>query len=241
MEDKSVDDERRMTFIEHLDELRRRLIASIIALSVATSISYFLFKYLVEFIKKPLPLEYREIPLKVWGPLSLFMVRFKLAVIAGFIFASPIIIYEILAFLTPALKSNEKRYVRVILPFLIILFLGGVFFAYYLVIPPAINWLISQGEGQLDLFVRAEEYINFMGLFMLAFGVAFETPLVIMLLIKLGIVKREVLRKQWRIVYVACFVIAAIATPDWSIPPMMILGVALVFLFELSLLLARWL
>lgn len=236
-----MNDEHKMSFLGHLDELRKRLRNALIGLVIGTAVAYFFFPQIMEFIKWPLPLEHRSIPLYSWGFMSVFMIRFKLAVIAGFMFASPLVIYEILAFLTPALKRNERRYVLALLPFLVLLFFGGVAFAFFLIVPPAIMWLESQGAGQLRLILRAEDYINFVSLFMLAFGVAFETPLVIIMLIKLGIVSRETLRKQWRIAYVASFIIAAMATPDWSIPPMLILGAALVVLFEVSLLVSRWL
>ena len=230
-----------MTFLEHLDELRKRLMYAFIALALGAAICYIFFAPLIEFIKWPLPQDLRSTGLTVLGPMQMFMVRFKVAIIGGFILTSPYIIYQVLAFFAPAMKGNERRYTFIILPFMTLLFIGGAAFAFFLVLPPALLWLINQGTGQLTLINRAEDYINFVSLFALSFGVAFEAPLVIMLLIKLGIVDRAKLRKNWRIAYVASFVIAAMATPDWSIVSMSILGVALVILFEISLFLARWL
>lgn len=230
-----------MTFLDHLDELRKRLVYSVIALTIGAIICYILFQPLVEFIKWPLPQDLRSTELTVLGPMQMFMVRFKLAVIGGFVLTSPYIIYQVLAFFAPAMKETEKRYTFIILPLMTLLFIGGAAFAFFLVLPPALVWLLNQGAGQLNLINRADDYINFVSLFALSFGVTFEAPLVIMLLIKLGIVDRAKLRKNWRIAYVASFVIAAMATPDWSVPPMLILGVALVILFEISLFLARWL
>lgn len=230
-----------MTFLEHLDELRKRLVYAVIALLIGTTICYVFFKPLLEFIKWPLPKDLQHVQLTVFGFMQIFMLRFKLSIIGGFILTSPYIIYQILAFFAPALKNNERKYIFAILPAMIVLFLGGAAFAFFLVLPPAIAWLRAQGMGQLDFIVRADDYLSFVSLFMLSFGVAFESPLVIMLLIKLGIVDRKQLRQNWRYAYVASFVIAAIATPDWSIVSMGILGIALILLFELSLLAARWL
>lgn len=230
-----------MTFLDHLDELRKRLIYAVIVLLIGTTVCYIFFKPLLEFIKWPLPSDLQHVQLTVFGFMQIFMLRFKLAVIGGFILTSPFIIYEILAFFAPALKSNERKYIFAILPAMTLLFLGGAAFAFFVVLPPAISWLRAQGMGQLGFIVRADDYLSFVSLFMLSFGVAFEAPLVIMLLIKLGIVDRKMLRKNWRYAYVASFIIAAIATPDWSIVSMSILGVVLIILFELSLLVARWL
>lgn len=230
-----------MTFVEHLDELRKRIVYSAIALLIGTSICYIFFKPLIEFIKWPLPADLKSVHLAVFGIMQIFLIRFKLAVIGGFVLTSPFIIYQIIAFFSPALKERERKYAFMLLPFMVLLFIGGAAFAFFLVLPPSIAWLRSQGAGQLDFINRADDYLNFVSLFVLAFGVSFEAPLVILLLIKLGIVSRKKLRENWRYAYVASFIIAAIATPDWSIVSMSILGVALVLLFEISLLLARWL
>lgn len=230
-----------MTFVEHLDELRKRIVYSAIILLIGTSICYIFFKPLIEFIKWPLPTDLKNTQLAVFGIMQIFLIRFKLAVIGGFVLTSPFIIYQIIAFFSPALKERERKYAFMLLPFMVLLFIGGAAFAFFLVLPPSIAWLRGQGAGQLDFINRADDYLNFVSLFVLAFGVSFEAPLVILLLVKLGIISRKKLRENWRYAYVASFIIAAIATPDWSIVSMSMLGVALVLLFEISLLLARWL
>jgi len=230
-----------MTFLEHLDELRKRLMYGIIALVIGTAVCYIFFAPILEFIKWPLPQDLKSIQLTVFGFMQMFMVRFKLAVIGGFVLTSPFIFYQILAFFTPAMQKNEKNFILKVLPIMVLLFLAGAAFAFFIVLPAAIEWLQNQGMGQLDFMIKAEDYINFVSLFVLSFGVAFEAPLVVMLLIKLGIADRKKLRQHWRYAYVASFVIAAMATPDWSIVTMSMLGITLVLLFELSLFLSRWL
>ncbi len=230
-----------MTFVEHLEELRKRIIYSIIALIVGASICYIFFTPLIEFIKWPLPADLKNMQLAVLGIMQMFLIRFKLAVIGGFILTSPFIIYQVLSFFTPALKEKERKYTFTLLPLMVLLFLGGAAFAFFLVLPHSIAWLMGQGAGQLAFINQADSYISFVSLFVLGFGISFEAPLVILALIKLGIVSRKQLREQWRYAYVASFAIAAIVTPDWSIYSMSALGVALVMLFEISLFLARWL
>jgi sec-independent protein translocase protein TatC len=227
--------------MEHLDELRSRLMYAVIALVIGTALCYTFFKPLIGFIKYPLPSDMQGVELTAFGFMQIFAIRFKLAVIGGFVLTSPFIVYQLLAFLTPAMKKNERRYVWIILPFLIILFLAGASFGFFLVLPAAISWLQAQGVGELAFVNKADDYLNFVALFTLAFGVSFETPLVILLLIKLGIVDRKTLRANWRFAYVACFIIGAVATPDWGLVDMLALSAALIVLFELSLFLARWL
>lgn len=233
--------EHEMTFLDHLDEFRKRLIASAIALALGATICYIFFEPILNFIKWPLPHDLKSNQLAVLGFMQFFMIRFKLAIIGGFIFASPLVMYQILAFFAPALKRNEKKFVFMLLPFMILLFLSGVAFAFFIVLPNAILWLMDQGAGQLTFINKADDYINFVSVFLLAFGISFEAPLVVMSLVKLGIVERKQLRKNWRIAYVVSFIIAAMATPDWSIISMGVLGIVLVLLFELSLFLSRWL
>jgi sec-independent protein translocase protein TatC len=230
-----------MTFLEHLDELRRRIAFSLLALVIGTAIGYLFFDSIMVLIKWPLPHEFKNIQPTVFGFMQSFMFRFKVSLISGFILSSPFIVYQVLAFFAPAMKINERKYIFIILPVLFLLFLGGVAFAFFIVMPNAMVWLLAQGAGQLGFILNAEDYINFVSLFALGFGVAFEAPLVIVLLIKLGIVDRKSLRKNWRIVYVASFVIAAIATPDWTIVSMMALGITLILLFEISMFFTRWL
>lgn len=229
-----------MTFLEHLDELRKRLTYAIIALLVGTVLCYIFFKPLIEFIKWPLPSDLKDVNMTVLGFMQFFTLRFKLAVIGGFVLTSPFIIYQILAFLAPAMKQNEKKHLFIILPALVLLFLGGAAFGFFVVLPAALVWLQSQGAGELAFVNKADDYLSFVSTLTLAFGVSFEAPLVILLLVRLGIVNRKKLRENWRVAYVTSFVIAAVATPDWGLVDMGMLGVALIILFEMSVFVARW-
>ncbi|MBI4733910.1 MAG: twin-arginine translocase subunit TatC [Rubrobacteridae bacterium] len=230
-----------MTFLEHLEELRRRITVSLIALMICTAIAYAFFDSIMVLIKWPLPDKFADLQPTVFGFMQSFMFRFKVSLICGFIFSSGFIVYQVLAFMAPAMRKNERKFIFLTLPVLLSLFLGGVAFSFFLVMPNAMVWLMNQGGGQLGFILNAEDYINFVALFALGFGVCFEAPVVIFMLIKFGIVDHKSLRKNWRVVYVASFIIASIATPDWSIVSMMALGITLIILFELSMLFARWL
>ncbi|MHB0976099.1 MAG: twin-arginine translocase subunit TatC [Candidatus Aquicultorales bacterium] len=232
-----------MGFFEHLDELRSRLMVSAIAIGIAAVIAYFFSFDILKILMRPLPETMpngAEIKFHYLSVMDPFMARVKIALLGGGMVASPIIFYEVLAFLSPALKENERKWLYPTLGALVVLFMAGALFAYYVIIPPAFIWLLGQGGNVLNPILTVNEYVSFVSMFLLAFGVSFELPLVVLLLIRLGIVKRKVLRENWRYAYVACFTIGALATPDWSPLPMVALGASLVLLFEMALLVARF-
>lgn len=169
-----------------------------------------------------------------------FMLRFKVSVLTAFAACTPLIIYEILAFLTPALARKERRLLFPIVTAMAILFLGGATFSYYVVMPVGVKWLLAQAGETLLPLNNASDSLNFVILFLVAFGIAFEMPIVLYSLLRLRIVKYATLRKNWRVAYVTMFIIAAIATPDWSIPPMLMLGGAMLVLYEGTMLLVRF-
>ena len=168
------------------------------------------------------------------------MVKFKLGMLAGFFLASPIIFYEVIAFLAPALKKKERRLLYPMAVMLVVLFAAGAGLGYYFIMPIGAQWLLAQDGGEMVRLLNVSDFISFVTLFILAFGTAFETPIVLIILIKLGVVSRASLRKNWRISYVTLLVISAIATPDWSLPPMLLLGASMIILYELTLLTVRW-
>lgn len=229
--------EKRMTFLEHLDEFRQRLAKSLLALVICGIIGFYYAMEILELLKWRFP----DFNLTYRGLMEPFMIKFKIGILAGLFMSSPIIFYQMLAFLAPALKGKEKRVLYPMVFLLVFLFLMGAGLGYYYIMPIGARWLLAQDEGKLIRLLNVSDFVNFTTLFLLAFGVAFETPLVLIILIKLGIVSRESLRKNWRIAYVTLLTISAISTPDWSLPPMLMLGASMIVLYELTLLLTRWL
>ncbi len=168
------------------------------------------------------------------------MAKFKLGVLFGFIMSTPIIFYQILSFLAPALKGKEKRLLYPMVAMMVVLFMMGASVGYYYVLPVGAEWLLAQDEGELVRLLNVSQFISFTTLFIIAFGVAFETPVALIILMKLKIVSRERLRQNWRVAYVSLLVISAMATPDWSLPPMLIMSAFMIFLYEFTLIIARW-
>lgn len=228
----------RMGFLEHLEELRKRLIVCVIAVFTAAMGCYYFWRPLLRLVRRPLA--GMKLKLHYFWVMEPFIGRFRIAIFAGVFIAFPIILYEFLAFVAPAMKSKEKRFVFPMIVLMIILFACGVIFGYYYLFPVSIKWLFGQSEGLLVPTLTFDGYVNFMGLFLLAMGVGFETPIVILFLIKLGAVKPQTLRKNWRVAYVVILTIAAIITPDWSPITMFVMAIPMIILYELSLLLARF-
>ncbi|MBI4744769.1 MAG: twin-arginine translocase subunit TatC [Actinobacteria bacterium] len=225
----------KMTLIDHLEEFRRRMIVSFATILIAAAFCYSYAYRILRILTKPAG----KITLVYLSPLEPFMVKFKIAIWAGVFLAMPILIYETLAFVAPALKNKEKKYVYPTIFLLCVLFVSGVVFGYNYIMPVGISWLFSQAGGMLKANLTASMYINFAALFLFAFGISFETPLVILLLVKLGVFTPKSLRENWRIAYMIILVFSAIATPDWSPVTMGIMALPMIILFELSVLLSR--
>lgn len=229
-------DEAKMSFLEHLGELRNRLLISAVAIALA-SIAAGVF---VPYLFKTLLIPAGSIQLYALGVGEAFMTKVKVAVFAGVFLASPVVFYQVAAYVYPALKDKEKRVVIPMIIFFFIFFASGIALGWRFVLPPSIAWLKSQAFsiGVTNQF-RVSEYVNFAGMFLLACGLAFETPIVVWLLVKLNIVSVQALRKQWRYAYVIIFVFASIATPDWSPVTMLLVTIPMILLYEISILLAR--
>ncbi len=229
----------RQTVFQHIDELRRRLTYMVIAVLICGTIGFIFSFQILEIMRARLDPEFNLVYKTIMEP---FMARFKLGLIGGLILATPILFYQILAFLSPALKGTEKRVLYPMVLAMVVLFAMGSSLGYFFVLPMAWTWLFSQGlELELIQILSVSDFINFVTLFLFAFGIAFETPLVMAIMMRLGIVSRQTLRTNWRIAYVIILVVAAVATPDWSLPPMLILGASMIALYEATLLTARFL
>jgi sec-independent protein translocase protein TatC len=225
-----------MGFLEHLDELRKRLVVCVAAIFVGAMSCYYFWRPLLKLVKRPLG-GYELHYMNVMEP---FIGRFRIAIFAGIFLMFPILLYQFLAFTAPAMKSKEKRFVYPMMILMIILFICGVIFGFYYLLPVSVKWLFGQGEGQLSPMISFDSYINFVGLFLLAFGAGFETPIIILFLTKIGAVKPKTLRKNWRISYVTILTLAAIITPDWSPITMVVMAIPMIILYEMSLILARF-
>ncbi|MDP2182628.1 MAG: twin-arginine translocase subunit TatC [Actinomycetota bacterium] len=229
---------KRMPFLDHLEEFRKRLVIVVITIAVSSTALYYWSWDMLDIILKPI-LPYIG-KLNVFGPFESFTFRFKVALYGALVLTSPILIWQVLAFFLPALKPKERRYFVPTFIAGVVLFIAGNAFAYYVILDPAFKWMLGQvAGGSVEVLPDASKFLSGVTLLMLGFGLAFELPVVVFYLLLFDFISYKKLRASWRVVYVLLMLVAAIATPDWSPVTMGALFAALIALYEGSLGLAR--
>ncbi len=227
--------ERKMSFFDHLAELRIRIIWSVVATGLGFAATVYFSDRIIKFMARPL-----NVKLAFLTPTEAFWVSMKVAMIAGLFLALPVVLYQVWAFVSPGLLPHERRYA---LPFVLIgtLFFGiGVAFALWVVIPFAIQFLVSFGEKQdLTPVISVGSYVDFVLKFAVAFGVVFELPLAITLASRMGIVTPQFLAKQRKYAILINFILAAILTPTPDVFNQCLMAVPMCLLYELGILAAR--
>ena len=231
-----------MTLVEHLDELRNRIIVSAAVLVVACGLCFWQSDLLLDIANKPLPHDINGHSIKpsTFGVAEPFMSTLKISIYAGLVIAMPVLLYQLYAFFLPALRPTEKR---VVLPFLIlvpVLFIAGVVFSYYVVAPAAAKFLLNFNQEQFNVQVRANDYYGFLITTLLAMGLVFQIPMGVVAVTRLGIVTPKQIAKNRRYAYLILAVVAMLL-PGTDPVTMLIEMTPLVLLFEFSLILARML
>ncbi len=231
-----VSHEDHLTLVEHLDELRSRLIVSAAAFGVALALCFWQNHLLLEVAAAPLPDNHEE--LLTFAVTEPFTTTLTVAVYGAIILALPVLIYQAYAYVLPAFSAAERR---VALPMMLLaplLFLLGVVFSYFVVMPAAVDFLLGFNDSQFNVQVRARDYFSFFATAMLAGGIVFQVPMAILAVTRLGIVSVNQLRANRRYAYLLIAVLAA-ALPGVDPITMLIEMVPLLALYELSILLAR--
>ncbi|MBE0481435.1 MAG: twin-arginine translocase subunit TatC [Dehalococcoidia bacterium] len=224
-----------MTFTSHLAELRSRLIKSVIALVITTIIAFVFAKYIFEFLIYPAG-DITLIYIEMTEMLGTYM---RVSLMGGVILSMPYIVYHIIMFISPALMRREKRYIYIALPWITVMFLGGVAFGYFIAVPPAAKFLTTFGSEFATPQIKIGNYISIVTRLLVAIGCVFQTPVIITLLARLGIVTPETLAKKRRWAIVLAFIVAAIVTPTWDPINQSIVAVPLIILYEMSIWLAK--
>lgn len=231
-----VSHEDRLTLVEHLDELRTRIVVCLVAFGVALALCFWQNHLLLEIASGPLPSSHDK--LVTFGVAEPFTITLTVAVYGALILSLPVLLYQLYAYILPAFNQSERRAVTPILLLAPLLFLAGVAFAYFVVMPPAVKFLLDFNNSQFNVQVRARDYYSFFSTTMLAGGLVFELPLAIVAVTRLGIVSVEQLSANRRYAYLLIAIIAA-ALPGVDPISMLIEMVPLLVLFELSILIAR--
>jgi sec-independent protein translocase protein TatC len=225
--------EDRLSLVDHLDELRTRIVISLAAFGVALGLCFWQNHQLLKIVNHPLG-HRKPITLGVAEP---FITTLTVAAYAAILIAMPIILYELYAFVLPAFSPTERRVALPLLLMVPFLFIGGAAFGYFVVIPAALKFLLHFNTHQFNLQVRAKDYYGFFSLTVLSVGLVFQLPVFILGLVKVGITTPAKLRKNRRYAFLVCAVVAA-ALPGVDPVSMLIEMIPLVVLYELSILLA---
>jgi sec-independent protein translocase protein TatC len=233
---KAVSHEDRLSLVEHLDELRARLIVCIVVFGVALALCFWQNHLLLDLAQGPLPDDRDQ--LITFGVTEPFTTTLTVAAYGALVLALPIVLWQLYAYILPAFSQTERRVVLPILLLFPLLFIAGLAFAYFVVIPAALNFLLNFNDDQFNTQLRAREYYGFFAMTEVACGLMFQLPLAIIAVTRLGIVRVEQLTENRRYAYLVIAILAA-ALPGVDPITMLIEMVPLLVLFELSILLAR--
>ncbi len=229
----------RMSFLEHLEELRRRLIVCLVAVGVGTVASFFFSDRLMEWLLRlaqhvpGLAFQALEVPEK-------FVASMRLALTAGIALAMPVIVYELWRFLSPGLYPNERRYIRIGLPLVTFFFVAGVAFSYFVALPAALRFLLGYGSTQVRVQPQLQPYLSFVSNLLFWTGVCFEMPVFLFFLSKIGIVDWRRLSRWRKYAFLVICVLAAAITPTPDPVNMMLVALPLYALYECGIVLARF-
>ncbi|MDP3879004.1 MAG: twin-arginine translocase subunit TatC [Dehalococcoidales bacterium] len=225
----------KQTIIGHLEELRNRLIKSVIALVITTSLSFMFYQQIFDILTSRAP-DVEFIFIEMTEMLGTIM---RVCLVSGIILAMPFLTYQLIMFISPALTPKEKRYVYLILPWMTLMFAAGVAFSYYVLIPRMVEFLVSFGGDIATPQIKIGNYIAVVTRLMLAVGLVFELPVLTTLLARLGIVTPKWLADKRRAAIILAFVAAAMITPTIDPINQSLVALPLIVLYEMSIWLAK--
>ncbi len=225
------DDE--MSIIDHLTELRRRLIRCVVAVLLGSCVTYAFDEEIMQFLLAPAGKLY------FMHPGEAFFSYAKVVLFSGFLLATPVVFYEIWRFFVPAFTRRERMVLGIMVPSSIFLFYAGLAFSFFLIVPIGIKFFMGMGSEDLSPLFSIEKYLDFIITFLLPFGLAFELPLVIIIMAAIGLVTSQQLKKYFRYVFFVSFIVGALLTPP-DIISQITLALPLTALYGISYLVVRF-
>ncbi len=228
-----------MSFLEHLEELRWRIIYSLIGVGAGTLIAWIFVDFLVDDVLL-MPARRVGLELQNLKPFGQLMLYFEVAMVAGIIISLPNIFFQLWKFIAPALRKNEKKYISSIVAFSTLCFLIGIAFAYFVMIPYSMKFIRYFGSSNIKNDFAIDEYMTIILNIMLAAGLVFELPMISFFLTKLGILTPQFMRKYRRHAIVIIFIAAAFLSPGTDPVSQIILAVPLILLYEISILISKY-
>jgi sec-independent protein translocase protein TatC len=235
-------DDGRMTLVEHLTELRRRIIICIVAVSLAAIVAFVFSDQIISFLVQPYKDLHRPagvpVNLIATDPLAPFLVRIKVATYSGIVLALPIWLWEVWRFVTPGLHPREKRYaIPFILSSIVLFCLGG--FVAWLTLPKALSFLATIGGSDITPLFTADKYLTLVSLMIVAFGLSFEFPVLLVFMMMVGVLKSRTLARNRRWAAVGITTFAAVITPSQDPYSLMFMAVPMYLFYEASILIGK--
>ncbi len=230
-----------MTFWQHLNDLRKCALKSVLAILVGFSISYAFHKEIFRVLRLPFDQAYFNVygvipKLINLNLLEAFMVYLKMSMLVGFFIASPVIFYQFWRFISPGLKYNEKKHVVPFVFLATLFFIGGALFGYYFVFPQGFEFFLSVTKGEdIDTTIQMEQYYKLAAWMLMGFGLTFEGPLILLYLVFFRILSTAQLLKGWRGAMVGILVISAVVTPTPDIGTMLMMALPLMAMYGLTI------
>ncbi|RNC29615.1 MAG: Sec-independent protein translocase protein TatC [Candidatus Dichloromethanomonas elyunquensis] len=225
-----------MPLFEHLKELRKVLLFSAYAIALGTITGWVLSDEVYHFLAQPLS-GLRDVHFITITPMEPVFVKLQVSVVFGVLVALPIVMWQIWSFILPALNKNEKKYLYLTVPWSIILFIGGAAFCYYFVLPVGLKFLLFAGGGAVEStpFVTKSSYLSFIITFLLCFGVVFQLPIVLLLLIRLGYLSPKTLAKHRKWAFFIIVILAVIISPTPDLLTQLLMAGPMYLLYEISI------
>ena len=223
-----------MSLTEHLDELRKRIIYSVIAVVLASIVTFMYVDLIRETITGPAAGN-----LVFIGVAEAFMTNIKIALLAGVLLAFPVILYQVWSFVLPGLDPREKKFVFVFVTASLLLFTAGVSFAFFIIIPISIRFFLGFESEAIEAMISFGNYISYVSGVIFAFGLVFQMPIAVFVLSKLGLISAAFLKKYRMYALVLIFVLAAIITPP-DVFSQILMAIPMFLLYEISILVARF-
>lgn len=237
--DQPQHEEREMGFLDHLEELRWRLLKAVIAVLVVTIIAAFFADFLVKQVLLA-PLLAVGLKPQVLTPYGIMLTYMQVFIVTGIIGAMPIILHQFWQFVAPGLLPNERKYAFWIVFFTSICFLSGIAFAYFIIVPTALQFFSTFGTDIFELNIAINEYISFMLSLILGAGLVFELPMITYFLTKIGIVNPKLMRKYRRHAFVGILIISALITPTPDVLTQSLLAGPMLLLYEVSIFISKF-
>lgn len=232
---KMSNDEKKLTVLRHLDELRKRLIRSVIAVVITSILSFVFYEQIFDILTS----RTQDINLVYIEMTEMIGTIMRVCLVSGIILAMPYLTYQLIMFVSPAFTRKEKRYVYLILPWVALMFAAGVAFSYFVLVPPATKFLITFGSDIATPQIKIGNYISIVSRLLLAIGLVFEMPVITTFLSRVGVITPKWLSDKRKTAIIVAFILAAIITPTFDPINQSLVAVPLIILYEMSIWLAK--